>query len=210
MSLHPTLEAAARGELPEWSQAGKSRRKHMGRVADVLESWARALPHQKPGRGGRKGGRSRSSSADEPLRWRAAGFLHDVLRDGVPRELRKLGGRRLDRFADGVVHGPAAALRLRADGVEDEDFLRAVAYHTIGHPEFEALGRALYAADFLEPGRPYRRKWRKALRVRMPDEAGSVVREVARAKMAKLFDDFQPLPEETREFWNVLVSETDA
>jgi HD superfamily phosphohydrolase YqeK len=164
----------------------------MKRVADLLESWAPRDP------------------SDEPLRWRAAGFLHDALRDGEPDELRTVGGPELDRFPDDIVHGPAAATRLRADGVRDEDFLRAVAYHTIGHPELEVLGRAVYAADFLERGRPYRRKWRKSLRARMPREADVVVREVARAKIEKQLEDSQPLLEETRAFWNVLVKETDA
>lgn len=192
MSLHPTIAAAAQGVLPDWGRVGNHRRKHMARVADLLESWAPRDP------------------TDEPLRWRAAGFLHDALRDGAPEELRKMGGPELARFADELVHGPAAAARLRAEGVRDEDFLRAVAYHTIGHPELDVLGRAVYAADFLERGRPYRRKWRKSLRARMPDDAGGVVREVARAKIAKQLEDFHPLPEETRAFWNVLVKEKDA
>jgi HD superfamily phosphohydrolase YqeK len=161
-------------------------------VADLLESWAPTQP------------------ADEPARWRAAGFLHDSLRDGTPDELRTMGGPELDRFADDLVHGPAAASRLRAEGVQDEDFLRAIAYHTIGHPEFETLGRALYAADFLERGRPYRRKWRKSLRARMPQEADFVVREVARARIEKHLGDSHPLAEETVAFWNVLVKERDA
>ena len=191
MTLHPTVVAAARGVLPDWGRAEKERRRHMKRVAELLESWA---PHE---------------PADERLRWSAAGFLHDALRDGSPDELRKMGGRELDRFADDLVHGPAAAACLRAEGVEDEDFLRAIAYHTIGHPELGTLGRAVYAADYLERGRPYRRKWRKSLRARMPKDADSVVREVARAKIVKQLGDFHSLPEETRAFWNVLVKESD-
>jgi 2-amino-4-hydroxy-6-hydroxymethyldihydropteridine diphosphokinase len=161
----------------------------MNRVADLLQSWAPSGP------------------SEEPLRWRAAGFLHDALRDGDPQELRKMGGPELDQFSDDTLHGPAAAARLRAEGVRDEDFLRAIAYHTIGHPQLDVLGRAVYAADFLEPGRPYRRKWRKSLRDRMPEEASRVLVEVARARIEKQLGDLQRLPEETRAFWNVLVAD---
>ena len=49
-----------------------------------------------------------------------------------------------------MVHGPAAAFRPGRKGVFDDPFLRAIAYHTIGHPDLDQLGRAVYVADFLE------------------------------------------------------------
>jgi HD superfamily phosphohydrolase YqeK len=82
------------------------------------------------------------------------------------------------------LHGPAAAERLREEGVADEELLAAVAYHTIGDPSFGQLGRALYAADFLEPGRTFRAEWRAELRERVPAELDAVVLEVARARVA--------------------------
>ena len=39
-----------------------------------------------------------------------------------------------------VLHGPAAAVRLRAEGVDDEPFLLAVAFHTIGTSATRYIG----------------------------------------------------------------------
>ena len=64
--------------------------------------------------------------------------------------------------------------------------MRAVAFHTLGHPGLDTAGVALYAADFLEPGRAVRADWRASLRGRMPDELDDVVLEVARARTEHL------------------------
>lgn len=193
MSLHPILAAAGRGCLPDWSQAGPERVSHMGRVAALLGDWAAAL----------------GCADDEALRWRAAGFLHDVVRDADPDELRAWVAPDLADLPGNIIHGPAAAARLRREGVADEAFLRAVAYHTIGHPELDRLGRSLYAADFLEPGRKLLREWRKELRDRMPGDLGPVLREVAKTRVGRLLEKYSPMPRETFGFWNSLVGDSD-
>ena len=40
-------------------------------------------------------------------------------------------------------------------GVEDEDIINAVRYHTTGRPEMSALEKIVFTADLLEPGRNY-------------------------------------------------------
>jgi 2-amino-4-hydroxy-6-hydroxymethyldihydropteridine diphosphokinase len=123
---------------------------------------------------------------DEIVRWRAAAALHDVLRDQDPAALRSELGPAFDDFADSVLHGPAAAERLRRLGVADAELLAAVAFHTVGHADFATLGRALYAADFLEPGRQWDAERRAAWRGRMPDELHQVVREIVEARIEHL------------------------
>ena len=94
-----------------------------------------------------------------------------------------------DEFAElpgKLLHGPAAAGRLAREGVGDDGVLRAVAFHTLGHPDLDSAGVALYAADFLEPGRAVRAEWRASLRERMPDEMDDVAFEVARARTEHL------------------------
>lgn len=85
-----------------------------------------------------------------------------------------------------LLHGPAAAGWLAREGVGDDGLLRAVAFHTIGHPELDTAGVALYAADFLEPGRAVRAEWRASLRQRMPGELDEVALEVAHARTEHL------------------------
>jgi 2-amino-4-hydroxy-6-hydroxymethyldihydropteridine diphosphokinase len=67
------------------------------------------------------------------------------------------------------------------------------------------LGRAVYAADFLEPGRRERMEWRETLRTRMLVEPDAVVREVARMRIGRLLDLAAPIRPETCDFWNTLT-----
>ena len=41
--MHPIVERAARGELPDWASASKKRRAHMSRVAGLMGKWAEQL-----------------------------------------------------------------------------------------------------------------------------------------------------------------------
>jgi HD superfamily phosphohydrolase YqeK len=191
--MHPLVTAAARGELPEWAVAEPARREHMARVSGLLDEWA-----QQSG-----------LSAEERTRWCAAGYLHDALRDAAPDSLRALVPDDEEGPSDSLLHGPAAAARLRAEGVADEELLDAVAFHTIGDAGFGRLGRALYAADFLEPGRSFLAERRARLRARAPGELDAVVREVAKERIRNLVHGDMPLNARTVAFWNALVREID-
>lgn len=188
---HPIVAAAAEGRLPEWAVAEPERREHMARVAALLGTWAGAL----------------GLPPKTALRWRAVGHLHDVLRDERPETLRTRVPPDHRDLPDAVLHGPAAAERLRVEGVLDGEILRAVAYHTVGDPGFRTLGRALHAADFLEPGRTFRPEWRAELRARMPDELDGVLRAIVRARTAWLMESGCEVLPRTILFWNSLVRE---
>lgn len=183
---HSLVRAAARGRLPEWAEATPERRDHMERVGALLEEWATA----------------RGEAPDDVIRWTAVGCLHDALRDASPERLRALLEPPLSELPGPVLHGPAAAARLRGEGVDDEALLRAVAFHTLGHPELDALGMALYAADFLEPGRSIRPEWRARLRERMPEELQAVTREILGARIRYLVEGGRRLFPATVDFWN--------
>lgn len=187
--LHPVIRNAARGELPTWAEASAERRAHMGRVADLLEEWATSL----------------DLGAREKTRWRAAGVLHDTLRDADFDALRPLVATEMRGLPGKMLHGPAAAARLRDDGVEDEALLLAVAWHTLGHPALDRLGRALYMADYLEPGRSYDPDRLASLRSRVPAELDDVLRVVASERIQRSIDRGHPLLEPTTAFWNGLV-----
>jgi len=163
----------------------------MDRVAELLDEWAESL-----------------DLADvERARWRAAGQLHDALRDEEPAALRGRVPPSLRGVPGAVLHGPAAAERLRIGGVDDGELLTAVGYHTLGDPRMKALGRAVYAADFLEPGRSFRTSWRAGLRERMPEDLDDVVTEVARARIGRLLERGAAVHPSTVDFWNALVED---
>jgi 2-amino-4-hydroxy-6-hydroxymethyldihydropteridine diphosphokinase len=150
---------------------------------------------------------AKALSAREASRWRAAGLLHDALRDADPDTLRPRVAPSLRDMPARVLHGPAAAERLRVEGVRDGGFLRAVAYHSLGHPRLDELGMALYAADFLEPGRDLLNEWRGELRARMPGQDADVVREILAARIVHLVKSGGPVRRETVAFWNTLSGE---
>jgi HD superfamily phosphohydrolase YqeK len=188
-ALHPLLHRASQGELPPWSEAGPDRRAHIQRVVALLREWGRVL----------------DLPEGERVRWLAAGTLHDALRDADPGTLRDEVPPALRDLPGSLLHGPAVAARLRAEGVSDEGLLRAVAFHTLGHGALDGVGRALYAADFLEPGRTFRRGWRRGLATRYPHAPDEVLVEVVRARMVRLLERGWTLRPETVEFWNTLV-----
>lgn len=176
----PVVRAAARGELPEWARASEKRRAHMGRVAALMGEWAEAL----------------GLPADERARWLAAGWLHDVLREADPDELRPLVPEAFRALPGKLLHGPAAAERLADEG--DAELLDAIRYHTLGSARFGRLGRALYLADFLEPERRFEPEWTASLRDRMPAEMDAVMRKVVRARVRHVTESGSTLHPETR------------
>ncbi len=160
----------------------------MGRVAALLTQWAGDL----------------GLPGDEAVRWAAAGWLHDALRDADPRELTEFIDPADRDFPAPLLHGPAAAKRL-VDSV-DPRLVVAIRYHTIGHPSLDELGRALYLADFLEPGRSFAPEWCENLRARMPRGRADVLVEVASSRIRHLLDQRQPIRPETAAFWSSLVA----
>ncbi len=160
----------------------------MARVAALLQEW----------------GEIRGDGPRDVERWTAVGYLHDVLRDADSDELRAALFAPLDHLPDEVIHGPAAADRLRRGGVTDEPLLTAIAFHTLGSPDFDDIGKALYVADFLEPGRKVQPKWRGRLRDEMPGGLDSVTQAVVGKRVQFLIKKRRPVPPETFGLWNVL------
>ncbi|HVH10895.1 MAG TPA: hypothetical protein VM736_13955, partial [Gemmatimonadales bacterium] len=105
----------------------------------------------------------------ERRRWLAAVWLHDALRDA--------------RLPDGTTHGAAAADRAAQEGEADRGVLDAVRYHSVGYAGWDNVGKMLYLADYLEPGRKGRRKERARWAKRVPRERDAVLREVVARQM---------------------------
>jgi HD superfamily phosphohydrolase YqeK len=163
--LSEVVRDAARGVLPAWARAGRRRREHMGRVAGLMREWAVAL----------------GLPAGEVDRWVATGWLHDALREGSPEELRPLVAPEFRDLPAKLLHGPAAAATL--NGQADPEMREAICYHTLGSPRWGPLGRALYLADFMEPGRTFDVEYLAALRARMPGEMDRILADVVRLRV---------------------------
>jgi HD superfamily phosphohydrolase YqeK len=173
--------------LPPWATVSEKRLAHIERVVALMEQWARAM----------------GLSDTDRNRWLRAAWLHDAMRDAPHEELvhwapESLGPR-------WILHGPAAAARARAEGETDEEILNAVRYHSVGHPEFGPAGRALYAADYLDPGRKMHSPELAVLAVRYPIDPGGVLFTVAKHRVAHLIHSGWPILEPTYRFWNRLA-----
>ena len=157
------------------------------RVAALVERWA---------------GEIRVSDA-ERARWLRAAWLHDAMRDAPLDELTEWAPEASGPKA--IRHGPAAANRAAAAGESDAEVLLAVRYHSVGHADFGPAGRALYCADYLDPGRKLHTEPLAALAARYPADPGRVLFAVAQQRVAYLIQSGWTIPEPTYHFWNRLT-----
>src|ERR1700716_1664115 len=108
--------------LPVWAQVSELRFAHIQRVTSLL----------------RAGGAAMRLSADEANAWLDAGTWHDALRDAPVAELREITGDR--KSPDGLLHGPAVAIKLEAEGERRKNLLDAISYHTGGAANGDQTG----------------------------------------------------------------------
>jgi protein-S-isoprenylcysteine O-methyltransferase Ste14/HD superfamily phosphohydrolase YqeK len=161
-------------DLPGWAEVGRRRREHIERVVALLEEWAVAM--DVPDR--------------ERDRWLKAAWLHDALRDA--------------RLDDGMAHGPAAADRAARDGESDRGVLDAVRYHSSGYAGWDDVGKMLYLADYLEPGRKRNGKERATLAARVPRQRDRVLRKIVAYEIRWRVRAGRPVDPLTVAFWNAL------
>jgi HD superfamily phosphohydrolase YqeK len=174
--------------FPAWAELSAERRAHVERVAALLRAWAAA-----------------SGVPDgERDRWLRAAYLHDALRDADGTLLARLAP---DAWGvPALRHGPAAARKARDAGETDGGVLDAVCYHSVGYAGWDRVGRMLYLADYLEPGRAFQQAERRSLAARVPGDPDAVLVEVAAARLRWDIGNGHPLIKESVEFWNALVA----
>lgn len=172
-------------DLPAWAQVTEKRRQHIQRVTAMLDEWAVKL----------------SLPPDEAIAWHDAGRLHDALRDAPEDVLRELGGESPEYPVE-MLHGPAAAEQLARDGERRTELLDAVRNHTVGSAQWGRLGRALYMADYLEPGRKFSRADRAYLAAQAPYDFDATFRQVVRARLEWSLREGMRLYPEAVVLWN--------
>ncbi len=192
MTHADSASAGLRPSLPAWAVVTPPRLEHITRVATLAAAWAEAM----------------GIPDSERNRWLRAVWLHDALRDASDAELAELAPSTPGPAS--LRHGPAAAARAKAEGETDRGVLDAVRYHSLGLAEWDMVGRVLYCADYLEPGRPFERDARAALAARFPADAAGVLRDVAERRILHTIESRWSLPEPTVRFWNALAGSTPA
>ncbi len=176
-----------RPTLPEWAQVSPERLQHIQRVAALVSRWSDEL----------------RIPDSERNRWLRAVWLHDALRDAPHTDLERLAPSTPGPAE--LLHGPASAARAKADGETDRGVLDAVRYHSVGLAEWDMVGRVLYCADFLEPGRNDRSDPSARIE-RFARDPNGVLFEVARDRMAFLIQSGWTIPLPTVRFWNSVAA----
>lgn len=177
-------DATTTVSFPAWAKVGERRRAHIERVTALLDRWAAQL----------------KLDASEARAWHDVGVLHDALRDADEHELRDLAGP-VELPID-VLHGPAAANLLVRSGETRESVVAAVRWHTVGNPAWDRTGRALYMADFLEPGRRFLAADRAFLADHLPHDFDGVFRQVVKMRLEWTLREGKALFPEAVGLWN--------
>lgn len=184
MTVRPSVIEGV--ELPPWAHVTDKRRAHIARVTALLQRWADIM----------------SLDPIERRAWIDAGLWHDALRDAPIEELKRLAGE--NPYAPEMLHGPAVAARLVAEGERRIGVLDAIRFHTVGSPDWDRTGRALYMADFLEPGRSFARADRAFLAAQLPHDFDGVFRQVVRMRLLHALNEGHTLFPETVQLWNLI------
>ena len=98
----------------------------------------------------------------DPEKARKAGILHDIMKDAAPEEQLKIL-EESDIILTGVQQGQpklwhalsGAAYARRHLGMEDEEILSAVRWHTSGRGGMSLLEKVLFVADYISADRDY-------------------------------------------------------
>jgi 2-amino-4-hydroxy-6-hydroxymethyldihydropteridine diphosphokinase len=183
------LPASAPGTvpaLPTWAVASEKRRGHIARVTALLDAWSALL----------------ALPMHERQAWHDAGRWHDALRDADDEVLRANADDPTRPL--GMLHGSAAARWLLRDGEQRQSVLEAVRWHTTGHVAWDRVGRALYMADFLEPGRPFMQADRAFLAHLVPVQFDAVFRQVVRLRLEWALREGKGMAPETVALWDAV------
>lgn len=90
------------------------------------------------------------------------GLVHDCARELDEEHLQKclnaegIAADALTMRVKELLHGPAAVhICRKVFGIEDEEILSAVRYHTTGKENMSLLEKIIYLSDFIEPSRSF-------------------------------------------------------
>lgn len=131
-----------------------------------------------------------------------AGILHDITKE-VPKEEQLQiicdGGIILDNLqknAPKLWHSISGSVYIKKElGIDDEDIVNAVRYHTTGRAKMSLLEKIIFIADFTAAERTYsgvatmRKKSRKSLESAMLYGLKFTIKDLAKREMAIHYDE---------------------
>lgn len=89
-----------------------------------------------------------------------AGYLHDLAKHLPGEELLKICNKNdiqvsnVEKSNPSLLHGKVGAYFAKENyGVDDEEILNAICFHTTGRPGMSLLEKIIFLADYMEPGR---------------------------------------------------------
>ncbi|NLY43975.1 MAG: HD domain-containing protein [Clostridiaceae bacterium] len=93
---------------------------------------------------------------------RLAGLLHDCAKDIEKQQILQLCDNfgivldEISRVQIQLAHGPLGAkIAQQQFGIEDEEILDSIYYHTVGKANMSCLCKIIYLADYIEPNRDF-------------------------------------------------------
>ncbi|MBO7601215.1 MAG: bis(5'-nucleosyl)-tetraphosphatase (symmetrical) YqeK [Lachnospiraceae bacterium] len=139
------------------------------------------------------------------------GLLHDNAKAYSSDELLKqaiqfnLEITPIERRFPALLHAKVGAYYAKEKyGIDDEDILNAIAYHTTGRPNMTVLEKIIYIADYIEPGRdrqPNLNVIRKAAFTDIDTALLMILSDTVGYLKATKPDGVDPLTEETYIFY---------
>lgn len=92
-----------------------------------------------------------------------AGMLHDCAKCLPGKKLISICEKNNISVSEVEMQNPSALLHAKAGshlahekyGIDDEDILNAIRYHTTGRPDMSRLEKIVYIADYIEPNRTH-------------------------------------------------------
>lgn len=138
-----------------------------------------------------------------------AGLLHDIMKDADKFEQLKMIGDNisdLERCSPKLWHAMAGAECLRKElGIEDEDVLNAVKYHTTARKGMSLLEKVIYLADFTSAERDY--KGVEIMRCAVENDVDTAMKEALIFSIECLLNDGAAIHPDTFFAYNENVTE---
>ncbi|MDT8861438.1 bis(5'-nucleosyl)-tetraphosphatase (symmetrical) YqeK [Alkalihalobacillus sp. MEB130] len=91
-----------------------------------------------------------------------AAIFHDYAKFRDKEEMKRIVQEKLTEksfldYGDELLHAPCGAYLVQHEvGIDDQELLNAIYYHTTGRPEMTVLEKVVFLADYIEPGRQFK------------------------------------------------------